>query len=68
MTPQSETITWIPYSERVPEAGKHYLMTIVEKGRSKTVIYHLHLNQRFPKTAIAWAELPKGYQPEKGEE
>lgn len=72
MTPQSETITWIPVSERLPDECGYYLATWgdvsilwfsdgefieeVKEGEYDHIV-----------KPIAWAYKPKGYQPDKGE-
>ena len=69
---------WIPCSERLPDAGKRYLVSVIWKDKDfeKSAVYdavygsdglwHSYNYEHVSYKVIAWQPLPEPYQP-KGE-
>lgn len=68
-----EEITWIPVSERLPENSRTVLIDYLGHFEEASYQYSKQSNRMHwwsshshePQNVIAWAELPKGYTPEK---
>ena len=65
---QTETIIWIPCSERLPEFQNYYLVTYQGYEGSETfkvrqAFFREHDSQWIDHyNVIAWAKLPQGYK------